>query len=238
MKLEKFRSNLDAIEEYESEPVPRSKLKSWKSFLGMYAGEHTAGTEFVIGPLFVVHGVSASDLVLGLLAGNLLAVLSWACLCAPIATGARVTLYHKLEKICGRRLVRIYNLVNGIMFCFLAGAMIAVSATAVGIPFGIEMPGLGDWLPNSIGWVVAVFCVGLVITVVAVLGYDQIARFSNIAAPWMILVFIGAGLAVLPELGVRSLSDFWRVANEKIWVGATAANVSKFSFWHVMFFAW
>ena len=238
MKLEKFTSNLDAIDEFESEPVPQSKLKGWKSFLGMYAGEHTAGTEFVIGPLFVVHGVTAVDLVGGLLLGNLLAVLSWAFLCAPIATGTRLTLYNKLEKICGRNLTRIYNLVNGIMFCFLAGSMIAVSATAVGIPFGIEMPGLGDWLPGSVGWVVAVFAVGLVITVVAVLGYDQIARFSNIAAPWMILIFLGAGLAVLPELGVTSFSDFWQVANEKIWVGATAENVSRFSFWHVMFFAW
>src|SRR3546814_6364793 len=87
-------SNLYAIEEYETEPVPASKLKGWKSFLGMYAGEHTARTEFVIGPLFVVHGVSASDLVLGLLAGNLLAVLSWAFLFAPIATGTRSSEEH------------------------------------------------------------------------------------------------------------------------------------------------
>jgi len=36
-------------EEFEREPVPKSKLKGWKSFLGMYAGEHAAGTEFMIG---------------------------------------------------------------------------------------------------------------------------------------------------------------------------------------------
>ena len=42
----------------------------------MYAGEHTAGTEFVIGPLFVAHSVTAFDLTVGLLVGNLLAVLS------------------------------------------------------------------------------------------------------------------------------------------------------------------
>ena len=83
---------LDAINEYEREPVPESKLKGLKSFVGMYAGEHTAGTEFVIGPLFVVHGVSAPDLFLGLLVGNVLAVLSWAFLCAPIAVKARLTL--------------------------------------------------------------------------------------------------------------------------------------------------
>ncbi len=62
--------------EFEREKVPQSKLKSWKSFLGMYAGEHAAGTEFVIGPLFLTAGVSAFDLIIGLLIGNFLAVLS------------------------------------------------------------------------------------------------------------------------------------------------------------------
>ena len=55
------------VNEFEREPVPESSLKGLKSFIGMYAGEHTAGTEFVIGPLFVAHGVGAVDLVLGLL---------------------------------------------------------------------------------------------------------------------------------------------------------------------------
>ncbi|MDB4808548.1 hypothetical protein OAG85_01320 [Verrucomicrobiales bacterium] len=36
-----------------------------------------------------------------------------------------------LEKIAGRKPVVLYNLANGILFCFLAGAMITVSATAV-----------------------------------------------------------------------------------------------------------
>ena len=54
-------------------------------------------------------------------------------LTAPIATRARLTLYYQLEKICGRQLVTLYNLANGVMFCFLAGAMITVSATAVGV---------------------------------------------------------------------------------------------------------
>ncbi len=30
--------------EFERTPVPECKLKSWKSFLGMYAGEPTDGT--------------------------------------------------------------------------------------------------------------------------------------------------------------------------------------------------
>ena len=99
---------------------PSSPLLGFKSFVGMYAGEHTAGTELMIGPLFVAAGVGAFDLLVGLLVGNLLAVLSWTFLTAPIATRARLTLYYQLEKICGRGLVTIYNLANGVMFCFLA----------------------------------------------------------------------------------------------------------------------
>ncbi|MFT2010477.1 purine-cytosine permease family protein [Pontibacter sp. 13R65] len=229
---------LDAINEYEREPIPKSKLKGLKSFVGMYAGEHIAGTEFVIGPLFVVHGVSAIDLFTGLLVGNLLAVLSWAFLCAPIAVRVRLTLYYQLEKICGKYLVSFYNVVNALMFCFLAGSMIAVAATAVGIPFNIAMPGLDDLYPSSIGWVVTVLFVGSVITAVAILGYEQISRFANVCAPWMILIFVAAAFAVMPQLGITSLSSFWEVAQTKIWTGVPVAGYTKFTFWHVMFFAW
>jgi purine-cytosine permease-like protein len=229
---------LDSINEYEREPVPEHKLKGLKSFIGMYAGEHTAGTEFVIGPLFVVHGVSAPDLFLGLLVGNILAVLSWAFLCAPIAVKVRLTLYYQLEKICGRYLVSGYNIVNALMFCFLAGSMIAVAATAVGIPFNIAMPGLEDFYPSSVGWVMTVLLVGAVITVVAILGYEQISRFANVCAPWMILVFVAAAFAVMPQLGITSLESFWEVAQSRIWTGVPVAGFSKFTFWHVTFFAW
>ncbi len=229
---------LEAVNEFEREPIPQNKLKGWKSFLGMYAGEHTAGTEFVIGPLFVTHGVTAFDLMVGLLAGNLLAVLSWAFLCAPIAVKTRLTLYFKLEKICGSRLATIYNLVNALMFCFLAGSMIAVSATAVGIPFDMAMPALNDVLPTSVGWVITVLVVGAITTLVAMFGYDQISRFANIASPWMILVFIAAAIAVLPELGVHSISDFWAVANDRIWTGEPLPGQIRFTIWHIMFFAW
>ena len=85
--------------EFERQVVPENKLKSWKSFLGMYAGEHAAGTEFMIGPLFLTVGISAFDLLAGLLLGNLLAVFSWRYLTANIAVQQRLTLYFKLEKI-------------------------------------------------------------------------------------------------------------------------------------------
>lgn len=238
MLLDKLTSNLESVQEFEREPVPPARQKGWRSFLGMYAGEHTAGTEFVIGPLFVAHGASAGDLIFGLLIGNLLAVLSWAFLCAPIATKERITLYYKLEKICGKRLTVVYNLVNALMFCFLAGSMIAVSATAVGIPFDMPMAELSDWLPNSVSWVVIVLVVGMVTTIVATLGYEQVSRFANIASPWMILVFLAAAIAVLPELGIQHIGDFWPAAESKIWTGIPLKGQSKFTFWHVLFFAW
>ncbi len=236
--LNRIESRLNRTDEYEREPVPESKLKGWRAFLGMYAGEHTAGTEFVIGALFVAHGVSAVDLVLGLIVGNFLAVLSWAFLCAPIAVKTKLTLYWQLRKICGGNLANIYNIVNAIMFCFLAGAMITVAATAVGLPFNIPMPELDDWLPTSIGWIATVFVVGTVITIVAIAGYDYVARFANISFPWMFLVFVAAALAVLPGLGVTSAADFWPVAKERIWTGEPLAGLTRFTFWHVVFFAW
>ena len=120
----------------------------------------------------------------------------------------------------------------------MAGSMIAVAATAVGIPFNLPMPELTDWLPTSITWIIIVVTVGMVTTLIAMLGYNQVARFANIAAPWMILVFIAAAVAVLPELGVESASDFWPVAHDKIWTGIPLEGQSKFTFWHVLFFAW
>jgi purine-cytosine permease-like protein len=238
MKKKGIKAQLDSVNEFERQQVPNSKLKGLRSFIGMYAGEHTAGTEFVIGPMFVAHGVSAFDLVVGLLVGNLLAVLSWGLLCAPIAVKARLTMYFQLEKICGSNLVKLYNVVNGVMFCFLAGSMIAVAATAVGIPFGLPMPSLTDMLPNSIGWIVTVFAVGAITTLIAMFGYQQVSKFANVAAPWMILIFFAAAIAVLPQLGVNSIGDFWAVANEKIWTGVPMEGQSKFTFWHITFFAW
>lgn len=231
--------------EFEREPVPQRALLGFKSFIGMYAGEHCAGTELMIGPLFVAAGVSAFDVVVGLIVGNALAVLSWMFLTAPIAVRARLTLYFQLEKICGLHLVTLYNLANGVMFCFLAGAMITVSATAVGVWFRFPMPGLNDFYPNSLGWVLAVLAVGAVISIVAAYGYNMVARVANIAAPWMVLVFLAFGFVALRQFievsgsEIRSLGDLWRLAEDVIWRGGNPLpGQKKFTFLHVMFFAW
>ncbi|MGC8886639.1 MAG: purine-cytosine permease family protein [Verrucomicrobiia bacterium] len=227
------------VVEYEREPVPEQARLGIKSFLGQYAGEHIAGTELMIGPLFVVHGVSAKDVIFGLLVGNLLAVLSWTFMTAPIATRIRLTLYYYLEKICGRSLVTIYDIANGAMFTLLAGAMIAVSTTALGVWLNLPMPGLYDIYPNSIGWVLGVTVVGALFSIIAAYGYKSLARFANIAAPWMVLIFLAFGIIGLRLLGMKSFGDFWQVAQTVVWKGGDPLpGQSKFTFWHVMFFAW
>lgn len=221
--------------EFEREAVPASAQKSWKSFLGMYAGEHAAGTEFMIGPLFMTAGVSAFDLIVGLLVGNFLAVLSWRFLTAEIAVKARLTLYYHLEKYAGNKLVKLYSVANGILFCFLAGAMVTVSATAVGVPFGLAMPALSDVMPNSVSWVVIVIITGVIISVIAAWGYAMVSQVANYMAPVIIIGFLACGIVALGQLNIKSFGEFWALWGEG---HAPFAGQIKYGFWHVMFWSW
>ncbi len=221
--------------EFERSRVPNDALKDWRSFLGMYAGEHAAGTEFMIGPLFLAAGVGAFDLIVGLLLGNFLAVLTFRYITAPLSVRVRHTLYYELERIAGTGLVKLYNFANGVFFCFLAGAMITVAATAVGIPFHMDMPALDAVYPNGITWIVIVLLIGIAFAVVAASGYETVARFANYAAPWMVLVFLGCGIVAAGQLGASSLSDLWNLWGDG---GKPIGNQLKFTFWHVVFFSW
>ena len=227
--------------EFEREPVPDSAQLGAGKFWGMYAGEHTAGTEFMIGPLFLAAGASLQDLVLGLLLGNVLAVLTWRWLVTPIATAKRLTLYYQLERIAGGALVKFYNLVNGLLFCFLAGAMVTVSASAVGVPFGIffEVP-QATFHFGSLSFSLLVVIVGAVMAVVAAAGYEMIARVANLAAPWMIAVFAACGIVSLGQMHVDSLATlseagFW---NEAIAFVQEKNGEQTFGFWQIVVFAW
>jgi nucleobase:cation symporter-1, NCS1 family len=126
--------------------------------------------------------------------------------------------------------VTIYNLANGLLFCFLAGAMVTVSATAVGVPFpDVKMPGFSDTLPTGVAWSVVVILIGAAMTAVAVKGYAW-SRVANYAAPWMFLVFLACAFATLPKLESLELS--------KIWTGIPQEGKPKIGFWGVFFFAW
>ncbi len=230
-----MKTNKNHNSEFEREAVPSNKLKGWKSFLGMYTGEHAAGTEFMIGPLFLTVGVSAFDLLVGLLLGNLLAVLSWRFLTSNIAVKERFTLYYKLEKISGKKLVAFYNIANGILFCFLAGSMITVSATAVGVPTNIEMPKLTDVMPNSVTWVVIVLIIGGITTWIAARGYNMVSRAANWMSPIIIFAFLACGIIALNQLEINNFSDFIAIWGEG---SDPFPGQIKYTFWHVLFWSW
>ncbi|NNK74513.1 MAG: hypothetical protein HKP42_00470, partial [Maribacter sp.] len=48
--------------EAEQLPVPSYKLHNWTHFAGLYAAEHVAATEFVIGATFVALGAKTTDI--------------------------------------------------------------------------------------------------------------------------------------------------------------------------------
>jgi NCS1 family nucleobase:cation symporter-1 len=231
---------MSTAEEFETQPVSPNKLQSANTFAGSYAGEHVAGTEFVIGALFVSWGVGASDILLGLLLGNLLAVLTWGLITAPIATDTRLTLYAYLEKIAGPGTIKLYSVINGILFCVLAGAMITVSASAVRVLF--DIPPQVDWYPTDLRFVLVALGVGAVVVFMAVKGFKKLAAFAEICAPWMILMFVVGAFVLLPTIvastsGVNSISnfgDFLHIASQSIWVDTD----SGIGFWHVAAFAW
>jgi cytosine permease len=229
-----------AIQEFEHSPVSPEQLQPARYFAASYAGEHVAGTEFVIGAMFVAWGVGTGDILSGLLLGNTLAVLTWALICAPIAVDTRLTLYAYLEKIAGPGTIKLYSLVNGLLFCVLAGAMITVSASAVRIIF--DVPAQVNWYPSSMEFVYVALGVGAVVVAIAVKGFRRVAQFSEVCAPWMILMFFAGALALLPELAahtpginsIGSVDDFLAIANTHIWVESDG----ELGFWHVAAFAW
>ncbi len=244
-KVSGLIARLDKLNEYERQPITPEHYQGGRHFAGLFCGEHVAATEFVIGALFVNKGAQTFDVIVGLLIGNLAAVLSWALICTPIAVKTRLTLYWYLRKIGGPVVMVVYNILNALMYCVLAGAMITVSASAVRIPFGIE-PQLG-WLPTDIRFVFIVLGIGAVVVTLAIWGFKKLAQFAMICSPWMFLMFIVGALTMIPALlgsmpelkSIHSFSDFWKLADARIWPGPQPGHVGEIlGFWHIASFAW
>ncbi len=236
---------LDSLYEFDRAPVSENRLCGGGYFAGSFAGEHVAATEFVIGALFVTWGASVMDVVVGLAIGNLLAVLSWALVCAPIAVETRMTLYWYLRKIGGPVLTLIYNVLNAVLFCILAGCMITVSASAVRLLFD-QIPRQTEWYPTHWGFVLVVLLVGAVVVVLAIAGFKRLATFASVCAPWMLIMFLAGFLVMLPRLGaetgvgpVNSLARFWEMGQKAVWTGRVpGGGPPEIGFWHVAAFAW
>ncbi|TKB03109.1 hypothetical protein E5672_08635 [Alteromonas portus] len=234
---------LDNVNE-EQLPVANHKLHGWKHFAGLFAGEHVAATEFVIGATFVALGASTIDILLGLLIGNFLAMCSWWLITTPIAVETRLSIYNYLNKIAGNSMTKLYNWANVVIFSVISAAMITVSATAVRFLFNI--PAQLDWYPNSLSFVAIVLAVGSIVVFVAMYGFSTVADFSKICAPWLFVIFLAGSFVLFPELSnyvlgttaLNSFGDFIAIGDASIWTGTNAQGEPGIGLLEVIGFAW
>lgn len=228
----------------EQLPIAKHKLHGWGHFLGLYAGEHVAATEFVIGATFVALGAKTMDILLGLLIGNILAILSWTLITAPIAVETRLSLYTYLNKIAGDNMTKLYNWANVIIFTVISAAMITVSSTAVRFLF--DIPAQLNWYPNNFWFVLVVLGVGIIVVFVAMFGFNAVADFSGICAPWLLVMFTCGALVLMPAIAESVLgrtmltnwNDFIVIGDQSIWTGINANGEKGIGLLEVVGFAW
>lgn len=225
-------------------PVPEHRTHGAGHFLGLYAAEHVAATEFVIGAAFVALGATIGDILIGLLIGNTLAVLSFWLLTANIAVRTRLSLYTYLEQHMGPKFSRLYNGANVLIFGVITAAMITVSATAVRALFNI--PPQVEAYPTSLAFIAIAIAVGTIVVLVAYYGFDVLSEFASICAPWLMLMFTAGGMVLIPALNetltgyttLHSLSDFVNLAGATVFTGVNAQGEPGIGLWEVIGFAW
>lgn len=230
--------------EEEQLPVAKSKLHDWTHFAGLYAAEHVAATEFVIGAIFVALGAKTSDIIIGLLIGNILAVLSWRFITSPIAVETRLSLYTYLNKIAGDSMTKLYNWANVIIFSVISAAMITVSSTAV--RFAFDIPAQLNWYPTNVWFVLIVLAVGIFVVSIALYGFNAVSEFSGLCAPWLFVMFTSGAMVLLPALSLdvlgktlpASLTDFMTLGNQSIWTGTNSEGAPGIGLVEVIGFGW
>jgi purine-cytosine permease-like protein len=241
-----MKSKYPSLENVRSEqlPIANHKLHGWTHFMGLYAGEHVAATEFVIGATFVALGAKTMDILIGLLIGNLLAMLSWTLITAPIAVDTRLSLYTYLHKIAGDNMTKLYNWANVIIFTVISAAMITVSATAVRFLFNI--PAQLMWYPTNPWFVLVVLAVGIIVVFVAMYGFSAVSDFSGLCAPWLFVMFTSGALVLMPAIAqsvlghttLNGFSDFMAIGDQSIWTGVNSAGEPGIGMLEVVGFAW
>lgn len=236
-------SQFEYIDE-EQLPVAKHKLHDWTHFAGLYAAEHVAATEFVIGATFVALGAKTIDIIFGLLIGNILAVLSWRFITSPIAVDTRLSLYTYLNKIAGDSMTKLYNWANVIIFSVISAAMITVSSTAVRFAFNI--PAQLNWYPTNAWFILIVIAVGIVVVSIALYGFNAVSDFSSLCAPWLFVMFTSGAMVLLPALSLdilgktlpAGLSDLMSLGDQSVWTGINSEGNDGIGLVEVIGFGW
>ncbi len=239
---EDFKQFAALDEEYL--PVAKHKLHDWTHFAGLYAAEHVAATEFVIGATFVALGAKTMDIILGLLIGNILAVLSWRFITSPIAVETRLSLYTYLNKIAGDSMTKLYNWANVIIFSVISAAMITVSSTAV--RFAFDIPAQLNWYPSNLWFILIVLAVGIFVVSIALYGFNAVSEFSGLCAPWLFVMFTSGAMVLLPALSLDVLdktlpaawTDIMTLGDQRIWTGINSDGEPGIGLVEVIGFGW
>ena len=225
-------------------PVPPHRLHGPGHFLGLYAAEHVAATEFVIGAAFVALGATIMDILVGLLIGNTLAMLSFWLITAPIAVKTRLSLYTYLDRNMGEKFSRFYNGANVLIFVAISAAMITVSATALLVLFGVP-PQIHGY-PTSFTFAAIAASASVIAVLVAYYGFNVLSEFASICAPWLMVMFTAGGMVLIPALNetltgyttLSGFSDFVSLAGTTVFTGTNAAGEPGIGLWEVIGFAW
>lgn len=244
--MKKHTKDFSAIENTNEEqlPVAKRKLHDWTHFAGLYAAEHVAATEFVIGATFVALGAKTMDIIIGLLIGNILAVLSWSLITTPIAVDTRLSLYTYLKKIAGSNMSKLYDWANVLIFTVISAAMVTVSSTAV--RFAFDIPAQLNWYPTNIWFVLIVLLVGAFVVYIAIYGFKAVSDFSGICAPWLFVMFTSGALVLLPELSLNVVgtvlpenwAEFVSIGDQSIWTGVNSNGEPGIGLVEVIGFGW
>ncbi|WP_299038496.1 cytosine permease [uncultured Pseudokineococcus sp.] len=228
----------------EQLPAGKHELHGPGHFAGLYSAENIAGTEFVFGATFVILGASFTDVLIGLAIGNLLAVLSFRFLTAPIAVQTRMSVYTYLDRVAGGLTTKLFNGVNALVFAIISAAMITVSATAFNIV--LDFPAQQEAYPTSLSFIVLAVVLGSVAVVVAAFGFNALAEFASTCGPWLIVMFATGGMALIPAVSqdvtgstvLGSWGDFIALGESSIFTGQTPEGTAGISLLGIIGYSW
>lgn len=228
----------------EQLPAGKHELHGGGHFAGLYAAENVAGTEFIFGATFVILGASMVDVVIGLALGNLLAVLTYRFLTAPIAVSTRMSVYTYLDRIAGGVTSKLYNALNALVFAIISAAMITVSATAFRVIF--DFPAQTEAYPTSWGFIILALACGSVAVLVAAFGFSALAEFASICGPWLLVMFATGGMALIPLVSdiatgsttISSFGDFLDIGGSDVFTGTTPDGTAGITLLGIIGYSW
>ena len=228
----------------EQLPAGKHELHGAGHFAGLYSAENIAGTEFVFGATFVILGASFTDVLIGLAIGNLLAVLSFRFLTAPIAVQTRMSVYTYLSRVAGGVTTKLFNGVNALVFAIISAAMITVSATAFNIV--LDFPAQAQAYPTSVSFIVLAVVLGSVAVLVAAFGFNALAEFASTCGPWLVVMFATGGMALIPAVSqdvtgstvLGGWGDFIALGENSIFTGQTPEGAAGISLLGIIGYSW